>query len=157
MAKTMEEVIAKKEALSAEKTLASEQRKELEVLRREKLEIAKSRNEEKEWSTFTLNKLQSTYEKQRADYEAQAQIMADIIKRARKESKKHVRMLKQGLTGSSSSCHVGVPELRQASTKARRSYGRSGRNRQPSCRHSERMLRIGGRRVTSFTRWMKKI
>ena len=53
----MDEVSAKKEALSAEKTLASEQRKDLEVLRWEKLEITKSRNEEKERSTFTLNKL----------------------------------------------------------------------------------------------------
>ena len=56
-AKTMDEVSAKKEALSVEKTLVSEQRKELEALQQEKVEITKSRNEQKERSTFTLKKL----------------------------------------------------------------------------------------------------
>ena len=72
LAKTMDEVSAKKEALSAEITQATERRKELEALRREKLDLTKIRNEEKERSTFAFNKLQSPYEKQRADYEAQA-------------------------------------------------------------------------------------
>ena len=97
LAKAMDEVSAKKEALSAEKTLASEQRKELEALRREKLEIIKSRNEEKERSTFVLNKLQSTYEKQRAEYEAQAQVSAAIIIRARKEKQEAYAHAKAGV------------------------------------------------------------
>ena len=130
LAKTMDEVSAKKEALSAEKTLVSEQRKELEALRQEKLEITKNRNEEKERSTFVINKLQSTYERKTAEYEAQAQVTAEIIKKARKEKQEAYDRLKQGRTGSGSSCQHGVTELRQASTKALRRYGRSGRNRQ---------------------------
>ena len=39
LAKIMEELDTKKEALSAEKTQVSEQRKELEALRQEKLEL----------------------------------------------------------------------------------------------------------------------
>ena len=42
LAKTMEELDVKKEALSAEKTLVSKQRKELEALQQEKLEITKN-------------------------------------------------------------------------------------------------------------------
>ena len=97
LARTMDEVSAKKEALSAEITLVSEQRKELEELRREKLELTKSRNEEKERSTFTLNKLQSTYERQTAEYEARAQVMAEIIKRARKEKQEAYAHAKAGV------------------------------------------------------------
>ena len=97
LAKTMDEVSAKKEALLAEITQAMERRKELEVLRRDKLDLTKIRNEEKERSTFTLNKLQSAYEKQRAEYEARAQIMADIIKRARKEKQEAYAHAKAGV------------------------------------------------------------
>ena len=93
----MDEVSAKKEALSAEITLGSEQRKELEKLRREKLEITKSRNEEKERSTFALNKLRSTYEQKAAEYEAQAQAAAAIIIRARKEKQEAYAQAKAGV------------------------------------------------------------
>ena len=72
LAKTMEELDVKKEALSAEKTQAFEQRKELEALRQEKLEITKNRNEEKERATYTLNKLRSTYERKVEECESRA-------------------------------------------------------------------------------------
>ena len=65
----MEELDAKKEALSVEKTQVTAQRKELEALRQEKLELTKNWNEEKERATFALNKLQSTYVKKAAEYE----------------------------------------------------------------------------------------
>ena len=81
----MEELDVKKEALSAEKTQAFEQRKELEALRQEKLEITKNRNEEKERATYTLNKLRSTYERKAEEYESRAQATATIITRLRKE------------------------------------------------------------------------
>ena len=72
LAKIIEELDAKKEALSAEKTQVTTLRKELEALRQEKLELTKTRNEEKERATYTLNKLQSTYVKKAAEYEGQA-------------------------------------------------------------------------------------
>ena len=96
LAKSMEELDVKKEALSAEKTLVSEQRKELEALQQEKLEITKNRNEEKERSMYVINKLQSTYERKAAEYEAQAQATAAIIKRARKEKQEAYAQAKVG-------------------------------------------------------------
>ena len=44
LAKKMEELDAKKEALSAETIQVSEQRKKLEALRQEKLELTKNQN-----------------------------------------------------------------------------------------------------------------
>ena len=85
LAKIMEELDGKKEALSAEKTQVSEQRKKLEALRQEKLELTKNRNEEKERATYVVHKLRSTYEKKAAEYEGQAQAAAAIITRLRKE------------------------------------------------------------------------
>ena len=96
LAKTMEELDVKKEALSAEKTLVSEQRKELETLWQEKLEMTKSRNEEKERATFTLNKLRSIYERKAEEYEAQAQATTAIIIRARKEKQEAYAHAKAG-------------------------------------------------------------
>ena len=85
LAKTMDELDVKKEALSAEKTQAMAQRKELEALRLEKLELTKNRNEEKERATYALNKLRSTYEKKAAEYEGQDQAVAAIIGWLRQE------------------------------------------------------------------------
>ena len=86
-----------REEVSAEKTLMSEQRKEMEVLRREVRELTKSRNEEKEKSTFEISKWRSTCDKQKADYVAQAQFMADIIKRLRKEKQEASARAKAGV------------------------------------------------------------
>jgi hypothetical protein len=86
-----------REEVSTGKTLVSEQRKELEVLRQEKLEITKSRYEEKQQSTFEISKWRSTCEKQKADYETQAQLMADIIKRIRKEKQEASAQAKAGV------------------------------------------------------------
>ena len=86
-----------KEEVSAGKTLVSEQRKEMEVLRQEVSELTKSRNEEKVQSTFEISKWRSTCDKQKADYEAQAQLMADIIKRLRKEKQAASAQAKAGV------------------------------------------------------------
>ena len=61
LAKTMDELDNRKEALSAERTQAVEQIKQLEAAAKEKLELTKQRNEEAERATHVLNKLQTTY------------------------------------------------------------------------------------------------
>ena len=48
---------------------------------KEKLELTKNLNEEKERATYVLNKLRSTYEKKAAEYESQAQAATAIIVR----------------------------------------------------------------------------
>ena len=95
LAKTMDELDKKKEALSVEKTQAVERVKQLEASAKEKLELTKQRNEEAEWATYVLNTLeaewatyvlntlQTTYQKQVVDYESQAQAAAAIIIRLR--------------------------------------------------------------------------
>ena len=85
LAKTMDELDIKKEALSAEKTQAVERVKQLEAAAKEKLELTKTRNEEKERATYALNKLQDTYQKKVVEYESQAQAAAAIIVRLRQE------------------------------------------------------------------------
>ena len=85
LAKTMDELDVKKEALSAEKTQTVERVKQLEAVAKEKLELTKNRNEEKERATYALNKLRDTYEKKAAEYESQAQVVAVIIIRLRQE------------------------------------------------------------------------
>ena len=85
LAKTMDKLDVKKEALSAEKTQAVEQVKRLEAAAKEKLELTKALNEEKERATYALNKLRDTYEKKAVDYEGQAQAAAAIIIRLRQE------------------------------------------------------------------------
>ena len=85
LAKTMDELDIKKEALSAEKTQAVEQVKQLEAAAKEKLELTKTRDEEKERATYALNKLRDTYEKKAAEYESQAQAAIAIIIRLRQE------------------------------------------------------------------------
>ena len=85
LAKTMDELDIKKEALSAEKTQAVARVKDLEAAAREKLELTKNRNEENERATYALNKLRSTYEKKEAEYEGQAQAATTIIVRLRQE------------------------------------------------------------------------
>ena len=85
LAKTMEELDIKKEALSAEKTQAVERARQLEAAAKEKLELTKKRNEEAERATYALNKLQDTYQKKVVDYESQAQAAAAIIIRLRQE------------------------------------------------------------------------
>ena len=57
LAKTMDELDVKKEALSVRKTQAVERVKQLEAAAKEKLELTKNRNEEKEQATYALNKL----------------------------------------------------------------------------------------------------
>ena len=86
-----------REEVSAEKTLTSEQRKEMEVLRQKVGELTKSRNEEKVKLTFEINKWRSTCDKQKVDSEAQAQLMADIIKRIRKEKQAASEQAKAGV------------------------------------------------------------
>ena len=61
LAKTMEELDRKKEALSAKKTQAVERVKKLDTAAKEKLELTKQRNEEAELAKHVLNKLQTTY------------------------------------------------------------------------------------------------
>ena len=85
LAKTMEELDIKKEALSAEKTQAVERVRQLEATTKEKLELTKNRNEEKERATYALNKLRDTYEKKAVEYESQAEAVAAIIVRLRLE------------------------------------------------------------------------
>ena len=81
----MDELDIKKEALSAEKTQAVERVKQLEAAAKEKLELTKTRNEEKERATYALNKLQDTYQKKVVEYESQAQAAVAIIVRLRQE------------------------------------------------------------------------
>ena len=85
LAKTMEELDKKKEALSAEKTQAVERVKKLEAAAKEKLELTKQRNEEVERAKHVLNKLQMTNQKKVVQYESQAQATAGIIIRLRHE------------------------------------------------------------------------
>mgnify|MGYP000701069113 CR=1 FL=1 len=73
LAKTMEELDKKKEALSAEKTQAVERMKQMEAAANEKLEPTKQQNEEPEWAKHVLKKLQTTYQKKAVEYESQAQ------------------------------------------------------------------------------------
>ena len=86
-----------KEDISAERTLASAQRKDMEALRQEVRELTKSRNEEKVQSTFEISKWRSSYEKQKAEYIEQAQLMADIIRRTRKEKEAASEQAKAGV------------------------------------------------------------
>ena len=79
----------------------------MEALRQEKLELTKNRNEEKEWATYVLNKLRSTYEKKAAEYEGQAQAAAAIITRLRKE-KQEVNVQAQFRGGPDPAHHVGM-------------------------------------------------
>ena len=83
LAKTMEELDKKKEALSAEKTQAVERVKQLEVAAKEKLELTKQRNEEAARAKHVLNKLQLTYYKKVVEYESQAQAVVGVIIRLR--------------------------------------------------------------------------
>ena len=73
VAKTMDELDKKKEALSVEKTEAVEWVKQLEAATKEKLELTKKHCEESERASHVLNKLQDTYQKKVVDYESQAQ------------------------------------------------------------------------------------
>ena len=57
----------------------------MEAAAKEKLELTKQRNEEVEWATHVLNKLQTTYQKKVVDYESQAQAVVVIIIRLRQE------------------------------------------------------------------------
>ena len=79
LAKTMDELDIKKEALSTEKTQAVERVKQLEATAKEKLDLTKTRNEEKERATYALNKLQDTYQKKVVEYESLAQAATAII------------------------------------------------------------------------------
>ena len=83
LAKTVDELDKKKEALLAEKTEAVERAKHLEAAAKEKLELTKQRNEEVERARHVLNTLQTTYQKQVVDYENQAQAATAIIIRLR--------------------------------------------------------------------------
>ena len=56
------------------------------MLAKEKLELTKNRNEEKEWATYTLNKLRDTYEKRAVEYEGQAQATTVMIVQLRQEN-----------------------------------------------------------------------
>ena len=85
LAKTMDELDIKKEALSAEKTQAVERARQLEAAAKEKLELTKKHNEEAERAIHVLNKLQETYQKKVVDYESQAQAVVAIIIRLRQE------------------------------------------------------------------------
>ena len=57
LAKTMDELDIKKEALSAEKTQAVEWARQLEAAAKEKLDLTKKRNEEAEQATHIHKKL----------------------------------------------------------------------------------------------------
>ena len=83
LAKTMDKLDKKKEALSTEKTQAVERVKQLEAAAKEKLELTKSRNEEAERATHVLHKLQETYQKKVVDYKRQDEVAAAIIIRLR--------------------------------------------------------------------------
>ena len=61
LAKTMDELDKKKEALSTEKTQVVEWARQLEEAAKEKIVLTKKRNEEAERATYVLNKLQDTY------------------------------------------------------------------------------------------------
>ena len=64
----------------------------MEATTKEKLELTKQRNEEVEWATHVLNKLQTTYQKKVVDYESHAQAAAAIIIRLRQEKQEaHAR------------------------------------------------------------------
>ena len=92
LAKTMDELDKKKEALLAEKTKAVEHVKQVEAAAKEKLELTKQRNEKAERETHVLNKLQMTYKKKVVNYESQAQAPAAIIIRLRQEKQEaHAR------------------------------------------------------------------
>ena len=92
VAKTMDELDKKKEALSVEKTEAVEWVKQLEAATKEKLELTKKHCEESERASHVLNKLQDTYQKKVVDYESQAQAAAAIIIRLRQEKQEaHAR------------------------------------------------------------------
>ena len=57
----------------------------MEAAAKEKLELTKTRNEEKERAIYALNKLRDTYEKKAVEYESQAQAATANIIRLRKE------------------------------------------------------------------------
>ena len=92
LAKTMDELDKKKEALLAEKTEAMERVKQLEAAAKEKLELIKKKNEEAERAKYALNKLQETYQKKVVEYECHAQAAAGVILQLRQENQEaHAR------------------------------------------------------------------
>ena len=92
LAKTVDELDKKKEALSAEKTESMTRLKQLEAAAKEKLELTKKKNEEAERATYALNKLQETYQKKVVEYECHAQAAAGVILRLRQEKQEaHAR------------------------------------------------------------------
>ena len=126
LAKTMDELDKKKEALSAEKTQAVERVKKLEEAAKEKLEFTKQRNEEAEWARHVFNTLQMTYQKQVVEYESQAQAAAAIIIRLRQDKQE-----------AHAHAQLGVDRIRHGGTKPGKilmnvwkRYGRSGRSKQ---------------------------
>ena len=137
----MDELDVKKEALSTEKTQTVVRVRDLEAAAREKLELTKNQNEEKERATYVVNKLRDTYEKKAAEYENQAQAVAAIIVRLRQEKQEANARAQLGWTGSGSSCRRGGTELRPASMNVLRKYGRSGHSKQQSCKHYGLMQR----------------
>ena len=122
LAKTMEELDKRKEALSTEKTEVVERVKKLEAAAKEKLELTKQQNEEAEREKHVLNKLQTTYQKQVVEYESQAQAIVAVIIRLRQE-KQEAHACAQLIGFDSSACSATTELLVYAQKKKQKIRG----------------------------------